>query len=71
MAKVETEAVPFYYFLLPLPRKFAASTASASTSLLFNQLYDELIMRRQQVSPNRREKHARCLHTAIHPIIQR
>ena len=29
MAEVETEAVPFYRFQLPLPRKFAASVSLA------------------------------------------
>ena len=38
MAKAE--AVPFYRFQLPLPRKFAVSIASTSTSLVRTQLQE-------------------------------
>ena len=39
MTKAEAEKVPFHRFHLPLIQKFAASTASASTSLAKNVVF--------------------------------
>ena len=46
--KVEAEAVPFYRYQLPLPRKFAASTASAASFRLHippvhNTAFDSIV----------------------------